>query len=215
MVSPRILLSDDHRLLRAGLKSLLEKNGFEIAAEAGDGRSAVEIAKKIRPDLVLLDVTMPLLNGIEASKQIHTEVPKAKIVVMSMHAASHFVLAAFHAGAAGYLLKDSAFDELLVAIRAVLNGHVYLSPAVAGFVVNASMRQPSARRALLHRRISSRETEVLQLLVEGKSTREIASILYVSAKTIETHRKQIMERLKLDSVAALTKFCVREGLTSL
>jgi DNA-binding NarL/FixJ family response regulator len=210
----RVLIGDDHRLLREGLKSLLQKNGFEVAAETSDGRSAVKLAKKLSPDVVILDISMPQLNGIEATRQIRSEAPHAKIIVMSMHCGGHFVLAALHAGAAAYLLKDAAFEELLMAVKAVLQGQTYLSPAIAGVVVRASVRQPSSKRELLRRRISSREREVLQLLVEGKSTKEIASSLYVSVKTIETHRKQIMDKLELYSIAELTKYAIREGLTA-
>jgi two-component system, NarL family, response regulator NreC len=213
-MSVRVLLGDDHTLLREGLKSLLQRGNFEIAGEVSDGRSAVKLAKKIRPEVVILDISMPLLNGIEATKQIHKEVPDAKIIVMSMHSASHFVLAALHAGAAAYLVKDSAFRELVAAVEAVLSGQAYLSPAVAGAVVRASVRQPSSKQELLRRRISSREREVLQLLTEGKSTKEIAAALFVSVKTIETHRKQIMDRLKLHTIAELTKFAIREGITT-
>jgi two-component system response regulator NreC len=212
---PRVLVGDDHRLLREGLKSLLQKNAFQVIAEAGDGRSAVKLAKKLNPDVVILDISMPILNGIEATKQISREVPQAKVIVMSMHSDNHFVLGALHAGAAGYLLKDAAFEELLVAVNSVLKGQTYLSPAIAGVVVKASARLASSKREFLHRKTSNREREVLQLLVEGKSTKEIASTLYVSVKTIETHRKQIMDKLKLHSIAELTKYAIREGVTTL
>jgi DNA-binding NarL/FixJ family response regulator len=210
----RIVLGEDHRLLREGIKSLLQKSGFEVAGEAADGRSAVQLAKKLAPDVVILDISMPLLNGIEATKQICSAVPQAKVIVMSMHSASHFILAALHAGAVAYLLKGSAFEELLLALKSVLAGQVYLSPAIASVVVQASIRQSSTKRELLRSKTSSREREVLQLLVEGKSTKEIASTLYVSAKTIETHRKGIMDKLKLYSIAELTKYAIREGVTT-
>jgi DNA-binding NarL/FixJ family response regulator len=211
----RVLISDDHRLLREGLKSLLEKNGFEVIADSGDGRSAVKLAKKLSPDVGILDISMPVLNGIEATKQMFREAPQTKVIVMSMHSDSHFVLGALHAGASGYLVKDAAFEELLVAVRSVLKGQIYLSPAIAGVVVKASARDSSSKREFLRRKTSSREREVLQLLVEGKSTKEIASTLYVSVKTIETHRKQIMDKLKLHSIAELTKYAIREGVTTL
>jgi DNA-binding NarL/FixJ family response regulator len=214
-MAERILISDDHKLLRDGLRSLLQKNGFEIAGEASDGRSAVRLARKVAPDIVILDISMPLLNGIEATKQICSEVPHAKVIVMSMHSASHFILAALHAGAVAYLLKDSAFEELLLAIKSVSNGRVYLSPAIAGVVVEASLRPASSKRELLRRKTSNREREVLQLLAEGRSTKEIASTLYVSIKTIETHRKQIMDKLHLHTIADLTKYAIREGVTTL
>jgi DNA-binding NarL/FixJ family response regulator len=211
----RVLISDDHRLLREGLKSLLQKNGFEVNAEAGDGRSAVKLAKKLSPNVVILNISMPFLNGVEATKQISREVPQAKVIVMSMHSNSDFVLGALHAGAAGYLLRDAAFEELLVAVKSVLKGQIYLSPAIAGVVVKASARRSSSKREFLHRKTSSREREVLQLLAEGKSTKEIASTLCVSVKTIETRRKQIMDKLKLHSIAELTKYAIREGVTTL
>jgi DNA-binding NarL/FixJ family response regulator len=211
----RVLLSDDHRLLREGIKSLLQRNGFDVVGETGDGRSAVKLARQTKPDVVILDLSMPLLNGIEAARQIAGEVPQSKVVVMSMHAASHFILAALHAGAAGYLLKDAAFEELLLAVRTVLKGQTYLSPAIAEVVVRASARRPSSKRELLRNTISRRETEVLQLLVEGKSTKEIAVSLYVSVKTVETHRKKIMDKLKLHTIAELTKYAIREGVTTL
>ena len=210
----RVLIVDDHTLLREGLKSLLQKEGLEVAGEAGDGRSAIKLARKLTPDIVILDISMPLLNGIEATRQIRADAPQSKIIVMSMHSGSHFVLAALHAGANAYLLKDAAFEELLVALRSVLKGQIYLSPAIAEVVVRASIRYPFSKRELLRRKISSREREVLQLLVEGKSTREAAATLYVSVKTVETHRKHIMEKLKLHSIAELTKYAIREGVTT-
>lgn len=210
----RVLISEDHTLLREGLKSLLQKTGIEVAAEAADGRTAVQLAKKVSPDVVILDISMPVLNGIEATQQISREVPQAKVIVMSMHSESHFVLGALRAGASGYLLKDAAFEELLVAVTSVLKGQIYLSPAIAGVVVKASARPTSSKREFLRRKTSTREREVLQLLVEGKSTKEIASTLYVSVKTIETHRKQIMDKLKLYSIAELTKYAIREGITT-
>ena len=210
----RVLISEDHTLLREGLKSLLQKTGIEVAAEAADGRSAVQLAKKVSPDVVILDISMPVLNGIEATQQISREVPQAKVIVMSMHSESHFVLGALRAGASGYLLKDAAFEELLVAVTSVLKDQIYLSPAIAGIVVRASARPTSSKREFLCRKTSTREREVLQLLVEGKSTKEIASTLYVSVKTIETHRKQIMDKLRLYSIAELTKYAIREGITT-
>lgn len=211
----RVLISDDHRLLREGLKSLLQKSGFEVVAEAEDGRSALKLAKKLTPDIVILDISMPILNGIEAAKQLSREVPQAKVIVMSMHSDNYFVLGALHAGATGYLLKDAAFEEWLAAVGAVLKGQTYISPAIAGAVVRASVPQPSSKREFLRHKTSSREREVLQLLVEGKSNKEIAATLYLSVRTIEAHRKQIMDKLKLQSIAELTKYAIREGVTTL
>jgi len=209
----RVIVSDDHTLLREGLKSLLRRNGFEVVGEAGDGRTAVKLAKKINPDIVILDISMPFLNGIEAARQISNEVPDARIIIMSMHCADHFVLAALHAGATAYLLKDTVFEELLVALRSVLKRQVYLSPAIAGTVVRASLQPSSGQRELLPR-TSSREREVLQLLVDGRSPKQIAATLCVSVKTVESHRKGFMDKLNLHSVAELTKYAIREGLTT-
>ncbi|HTN70950.1 MAG TPA: response regulator transcription factor [Methylomirabilota bacterium] len=210
-----ILLIDDHTLFRQGLKSLLQGEGFEIIAEAEDGRNAVKLATKLKPGAVIMDISMPGLNGIDATKQICREWPGAKVIVMSMHRDGHFVLAALKAGAAGYLLKDSAFDELVVALNSVLRGYMYLSPAVAEVVVKSSVSNSASTRRVRPDTISNREREVLQLLVEGRSAKEIAAALYVSVKTIETHRTQIMKKLNLNSIAALTKYAVREGVTSL
>jgi DNA-binding NarL/FixJ family response regulator len=210
----RVIISDDHTILREGLKSLLQRNGFEVVGEAGDGRTAVKLAKKIKPDIVILDISMPFLNGIEAARQISNEVPDARIIIMSMHCADHFVLAALHAGAAAYLLKDTVFEELLVALRSVSKRQVYLSPAIAGTVVRASLQPSSAQKELLGPRTSSREREVLQLLVDGRSPKQIAATLCVSVKTIESHRKRFMDKLNLHSVAELTKYAIREGLTT-
>ncbi len=210
-----ILIADDHRLLREGLRALLERDGFQVVGEADNGRSAVRLAKKLQPDIVITDIAMPDLNGIEATRQVRAEAPRSKVLALSMHTESGFVLGILEAGASGYLLKDAAFEELSVAIKAVQNGQIYLSPAIAGVVVRQSLgglgSKPSSKRA----KLSKREQEVLQLIAEGKSTKDIAATLNVSVKTVETHRKQIMDKLDIHSVAGLTKYAVREGLTSL
>ena len=210
----RILIADDHVLLRQGLKSLLETEAFQVVGEAGDGRSAVRLVKKLRPDAVIIDISMPGLNGIEATRQIYHEAPQVRVIVLSMHSDSRFVLEAFRAGAAGYLLKDAAFEEILVALKAVLKGQSYVSPAIAEVVVRKSVGQWSSEAQSEKGKISRREREVIQLLAEGKSTKEIAESLYVSVKTIETHRRQIMGRLHLQNIAELTKYAIREGFTS-
>ena len=195
---------------------MLESEGFEVKGEAEDGRSAVRLANKLKPDAVIIDISMPVLNGIEATRQIRQESPGVKVVVLSMRSDSQAVLAAFAAGASGYLLKDAAFEEIVAALNVVVKGQVYLSPSIAHVVVRNSIDHwlpGSAMRS--HRKISSRETEILQLVAEGRSCKEIASALYVSVKTIETHRKQIMDKLNLQSIAELTKYAIREGVTSL
>ena len=210
-----ILIADDHRLLREGLRALLERDGFQVIAEADDGRSAVKLAKQLQPDIVITDIAMPDLNGVEATRQICAEAPRSKVLALSMHTESRFVLGILEAGASGYLLKDSAFEELAVAVKAILKDQIYLSPAIAGVVLSHSLSRLGSKRKSEQVELSKREREVLQLIAEGKSTKEIAATLYVSVKTVETHRKQIMDKLDVYSVAGLTKYAVREGLTSL
>jgi len=210
-----ILITDDHTLFRQGLRSLLESEGFQVAAEAGDGRTAVKLAKQLQPGAAIIDVSMPGLNGIEATKQIRHDCPEVKVIVLSMRSDSRAVLDAFAAGACAYLLKEAAFEEVVVALKAVLQGKTYLSPAIAHVVVRNSIERWSAKPGPMRRGISGREREILQLVAEGRSSREMAASLYVSMKTIETHRKQIMDKLNLHSVAELTKYAIREGVTSL
>ena len=211
----RIVVIDDHQLIREGLKSLLETQGFQVVGEAEDGRNAVKLAKKLDPDAVIIDISMPGLNGIEATRQIHQEAPRVKVIVLSMRSDRRAVLAAFAAGASGYLLKEAAFEEMVVAIKVALKGQTYLSPAIAHVVVRNSIEHWSTSAEPMGRGISSREREILQLVAEGRSSKEMAESLYVSVKTIETHRKQIMNKLNLHSIAELTKYAVREGVTSL
>jgi len=210
-----ILIADDHRLLREGLRALLERDDFHVVAEADNGRSAVRLAKQLQPDIVITDIAMPDLNGVEATRQICAESPRSKVLALSMHTESRFVLGILEAGASGYLLKDAAFEELSAAIKAVLKGQTYLSPAIAGVVVRQSLGRLGSKVKLQRAELSKREQEVLQLIAEGKSTKEIAATLYVSVKTVETHRKQIMDKLDIHSVAELTKYAVREGVTFL
>jgi len=210
-----ILISDDHTLFRQGLRSLLENDDFRVTGEAGDGRTAVKLAKQLHPDAAIIDVSMPGLNGIDATKQIRHECPKVKVIVLSMRSDSRAVLDAFAAGACAYLLKDAAFEEVVVALKVVLQGKTYLSPAIAHVVVRNSIERWSSNPGPVRRGISGREREILQLVAEGRSSKEMAASLYVSMKTIETHRKQIMDKLNLHSIAELTKYAIREGVTSL
>jgi len=213
---PRILIADDHQIVRQGLKRLLSaEEDFTVVGECADGRSAAKGAGDLNADIVVMDVTMPDLNGIEATRQIVRDHPNAKVVGLSMHADARFATEMLRAGAKGYLLKDDAFEELTTAIRSVLANKVYLSPRIsetvlANYAVAERPGQPSA-----FDRLSPREREVLQLMSEGRATKEIAHDLGVSIKTVETHRRQVMEKLKLYSVAELTKYAVREGLTSI
>lgn len=216
-MSIRILLADDHQIVREGLTALVSsQEGMDVVGEASNGREAVQFTIDLKPDVVVMDVAMPDLNGIEATRRILVENPRCKIVGLSMHSDRRFLTEMLKAGATAYLLKDSAFEELASAIRAVTAGQVYLSPRIADAVVDGYLhgsitnRQPSAFQVL-----TSREREVLQLIAEGLATKQIASQLKVSVKTVETHRRQIMEKLDMHSVAELTKYAIREGLASI
>jgi DNA-binding NarL/FixJ family response regulator len=214
-VALEILITDDHTLFRQGLRSLLESEGFRVTGEAADGRTAVKLARQLQPAAVIIDISMPGLNGIDATKQIRHDSHGVKVIVLSMRSDSRAVLDAFAAGACAYLLKEAAFEEVVVALRVVLQGKTYLSPAIAHVVVRNSVERWSAKPGAARRGISGREREILQLVAEGRSSREMAASLYVSMKTIETHRKQIMDKLNLHSIAELTKYAIREGVTSL
>lgn len=210
-----IIIADDHKLFREGLKSLLQGDvKVEIVGEVSNGREAVRICRKLSPDIAIMDVTMPELNGIEATRQIRTESPKTKVIALSMHSSRRFVLDILKAGAVGYLVKDCAFQELAAAISAVRDNKVYLSPSIAGKVVE-HMTSFNYTESAASTSLSSREKEVLQLLTEGKNAREVADRLGVSIKTVQTHRRNIMEKLDLHNLADLTKYAIRIGLISI
>jgi two-component system response regulator NreC len=212
----KIILADDHKIIRDGLRALIEKEqNMEVVAEACDGRTTVQKAKELMPHIIIIDISMPDLNGIEATRQIISNTPNSKIIALSMHSDRRFVMSMLEAGAAGYLLKDSAFEELTMAIKTVLSGKTYLSPAIASVVVDDAMRHSTQKNSQTRVELTAREREVLQLLAEGRTTKRIATQLSVSVKTVETHRRQVMEKLDIHSVAELTKYAVREGLTSL
>jgi DNA-binding NarL/FixJ family response regulator len=213
-----VLLADDHRMVREGLRAMIHgRGGMSVQAEADNGRTAVELALEMPIDLVIMDVGMPGLNGIEATRQVLARKPHVKVIALSMHADRRYVAEMLKAGAAGYVLKDAAFEELMTAIRQVLDNHRYLSPGVTGVVLDDYERRlPDATPAgSAFDALTPREREILQLLAEGKAMKEIAHILQVSIKTVETHRRAMMEKLHLYSVAELTKYAIREGLTSL
>jgi DNA-binding NarL/FixJ family response regulator len=211
----RALIVDDHKIMREGLRSLLEKSGrFECVGEADDGYQAVKMATELRPDIVIMDIAMPNLNGIEATRQIKAELPEIEIVVLSMHATRNYVLQVLQAGASAYLLKDSAFEELSTALLAISRGGMYLSPAITKTAALANLKGgPYGTGGTQAENLTKRELQVLQLIAEGKSTKDIANRLSLSVKTVETHRKQIMDKLEIRSIAGLTKYCIREGLT--
>ena len=212
----RIVIVDDHRIVRQGLQSLIEKEkDLEVVGVADNGRRALQLACKLKPDLVLMDIGMPELNGIDATRQIIEEVPGVKVIALSMHSGKQFVEGMLRAGVVGYLLKENAFEELIKALRIVCAGKKYLSPDVTDIVLRDFLNQPVGKDVGESRDLTLREREVLQLIAEGRATKEIAERLHISVKTVESHRKNIMEKLKLHSVAELTKYAVRHGLTSI
>ncbi len=212
----RVILADDHRILREGLRALVSSlPGVEVIAEAEDGRTTVELTRKLAPDVVVMDIGMPDLNGIEATRQISAQSPSVRVIALSMHSDARYVSAMLQAGARGYLLKDSAFEELARALQTVMANRTYLSPGISHTLVEDYVRQLASGPAVEKPVLSPREKEVLQLLAEGSSTKQIADRLRISPKTADTHRQQIMKKLGLRSVAELTKYAVREGLTSL
>ena len=213
-MSIRLLIADDHQLLREGLRALLEsEDDMTVVDEASNGRDVVTKAEALAPDIVLMDIGMPELNGIDATRKIGEMAKAPRIIALSMHADRQFVQGILRAGATGYLLKDSAFVELAEAVRRVHDGQVYLSPAIAGVVVESL--QSDSDHGEHDDSLTSREREVLQLMSEGHSTKEIASRLHISVKTVETHRRQVMHKLDIFSVAELTKYAIRNGLTRL
>lgn len=211
-MATRVLIADDHKILREGLISLLQGEAdIAIVGEAANGHEAVQLTQEVRPDVVIMDVAMAGLNGVSATSQILAQAPTTKVIALSMHSDRRFVTGMLSAGASGYLLKDSAFEELALSIRAVMRGELYLSAGITGVVVDELVGPRLVKEPVL----STRETEVLRLLAAGKNTADMARELGVSVKTIETHRRQIMHKLGLHSIAELTKYAVREGLTSL
>lgn len=215
-MSVRIVIADDHAMMREGLKAIIGKEpGMEIVGEAENGKRAIELVKKIGAHLIVMDVAMPDLNGIEATRQLLKATPTVKVVALSGHTNRGFVREMLKAGASAYVLKSRAGDELLRAIREVMKGKKYLSPDIARGVVDEYVEiSSSLNKNPAFVTLTDREREALQLLAEGKSTKEIADAMGVSVKTIETHRRNIMEKLNLHSVAELTKYAIREGITS-
>lgn len=213
-MSVRIIVADDHKLVRDGICSLLEKQeDMEVIAETEDGRTTVQEVQKQSPDVVVMDISMNDLNGIDATRQIIAKSPRVKILALSMHSDKRFVLGMISAGASGYLLKDCGFMELADAIRIVVSNQTYLSPRIAGTVTEDYVNRMAATDTSVHSTLTPREREVLQLIAEGKSTKKTASQLQVSIKTIESHRQRIMGKLEIYSVAELTKYAISEGLT--
>jgi DNA-binding NarL/FixJ family response regulator len=212
----KVLLVDDHRIVRHGLRALLDKEAdIKVVSEADSGRDALQLAGEILPDVIVMDIAMPDMNGVDAARRIIADNPECRILVLSMLGDKRFVAEMFSAGVKGYLLKDCAADELVRAIRAIHRGEMYLCPQIAGIVIKDFIKLLPEASPETSPVLTSREREVLQLIAEGKNAKEIAFILSVSSKTVDTFRQSIMKKLGLNTVAELTKYAIREGLTSL
>ncbi len=212
-MSVKIIIADDHKIMRDGLRNLLEKeSGLEVVAEAKNGREAIQLTEQLRPDIVIMDISMDDLNGMDATRTIVGKGWGTKVIALSMHADKRFVAGMFEAGAMGYLLKDCAYNELVQAIRQTVSGRTYLCSMISGVVIRDYIQRMRKSEASL---LSPREKEILQLLAEGSTTKRIADQLKVSVKTVETHRQHVMEKLIIYSIAELTKYAIKEGNTSL
>jgi len=212
----RVLLAEDHTLVRQGVRALLADDpGIEVIGEADDGREAVRLAEKLRPDVVLMDLSMPGLNGLEATRQIKQWVPEVKVVILTRHAHEDYVSHVLRAGASGYVVKSAAPAELVSAIRAVSRGDSFLSPTISRTVIEGYVRQAATTAGDSYEQLTGREREVLQLIAEGHSSREIAERLVISQKTVQTHRANLTEKLHLRSTAELTQYAIRKGLVCL
>ncbi len=203
-----VLLDDDHQVVREGLKALLEREGFHVVAEASDGQQAVQLAKQFQPDVAVLDVAMPILNGLEAAREIPKVSEKTKPIILTMHTESHYILEGLQAGAKGFVMKTHAAEDLVHAIREASRGRTYLSPEVSQTVVQAYQDKVDVRSEPLSRR----ERQVLQLIAEGKSTKEVAGLLNISVKTAETHRRRLMVKLDVHETAGLVRYAIRRGM---
>ncbi len=212
----KVIIADDHAIIREGLKSLLETKGIKVLDIAKNGREAVEKAISLKPDIMMMDISMPDLNGVEATARIRQEVPHTRVIALSMHSSKNIIDKMFASGASGYILKESAFDEIYDAIQVVIRGNFYLTPSIARMYVDDQIPGPTNWETLpKFSKISKKEREILQLVAEGEKTRDIAEKLGVSIKTVETHRRNIMKKLNIFSVAGLTKFAIQEGIISL
>jgi len=215
-MSVRVLLVDDHQMMRDGLRAILgRRSDFEVVGEADDGRTALAQASSLQPDVVVMDVGMPQMNGIEATRRLKKETPGSRVVALSTHSDKRYVLNMIEAGASGYVLKEAASEDLLRAVEAASLGEHYLSPQITGAVFEPWRNTASRGKSSAYRNLGTREREVLQLLAEGKTSKEIAARLNLAVKTVETHRRNIGQKLDLHSIAELTKYAIREGLTSL
>jgi len=215
-VNIKILLADDHQIVRQGLKAMLNNHPqMEVIGECGDGKTALEMVRELNPDIAIMDITMPELNGIDATKKIVSSYPETKVIALSMHSDRRFVNEMLKAGASAYLLKDNAFDELILAVLTVYNHQIFLSPQITKNLVEDYLSNKINNSESVFSLLTHREREILQLMVEGKTSKEIAAVINLSVKTVETHRQNVMAKLKIDNLPQLVKYAIREGLTSL
>ncbi len=212
----KILIADDHSIVREGLKSLIEKqNSMQVIGEAEDGQKAIELTKELSPDIVIMDISMPNLNGIEATREIISHKPETKIIILSMYTDKHIVKESLEAGAKAYILKSNLLDELLNAITTIQANERYLSPRITGIVIEDYINLKTSDKTKKQIKLTSRERHIIQLIAEGKTIKEIARIVKISPKTADSNRRAIMNKLKIYNTAELTKYAIREGLTSL
>jgi DNA-binding NarL/FixJ family response regulator len=215
MSTIQLVIADNHALVRAGFRSLVEElDGIEVIGEAENGRDVLQMVETLKPQIVLMDIAMPEMNGLEATARITREFPQVRVLILSMHANEEYVYQALRSGASGYLLKDSGTEELDLALRAIARGEIYLCPAVSKYVVSDYVRRLGQDQTPLDQ-ITPRQREILQLIAEGKSTKDIAELLYISTKTVETHRTQLMDRLDIHDIAGLVRYAIRIGLVVL
>jgi two-component system response regulator NreC len=208
----RVLLAEDHTIVRKGLRSLLDdEGGIEVVGEAEDGQQAIELVQRLLPDVVLMDITMPVLNGLEATRQIKKLFPQVKVVVLTVHSTEEYIFQILRAGASGYVVKQAAVSELVQAIQTVCRGDSFLSPSISRQVVEEYGRRAEAMEDK-YNKLTDREREVLQLITEGRSNREMATLLRISVKTVEAHRSRLMDKLGIHSTAELTRYALRKGI---
>ncbi len=211
----RIILADDHAIVRQGLsRAIGQEDDMDVIGQAPNGRATIDLVRKLSPDILITDISMPDLNGVEATRQVLHECPAVKVIALSMHSSRQFVMEMFRAGAVGYLLKDCDYDELVKAIHTVAEGKVYVSPSIGDVIVEDLLNGRQAGAPTAFSLLTPREREVLQLMAEGNTTRQIARQLFISPKTVEAHRLRVMNKLDIDNVAQLTKYAIQEGLTS-